>query len=383
MEIKTASQNYFVTKVVSVSSRAEIMVCRLVGAGGSDRFVSTLSARFVTVNRIKDRQAIRVYAALFEKYPQLFLDCFAEDANLCVVFPYYGGVSLEEYLLGVDKSIAQRLKLAINLVSQIIVRQIPPQIAYQMLAMESLYVDQEGKLAANYFLETPVEIESVGEPEVLQRLATFLETFFEHFLNYGRPRESNWEDRPRWSKLKRIIGNERFERLKDYLEVRRRRRSRNAVPWWQFRRRKYQKLYQVFAWGMPNILDDYPGHREARWTDLISVYDDLKKLEEHYRERNYTDFSFAKFFKDTSKKALVIVRPILIGLICVALTYYLYTNYLFRPAQAPIAPPVYDHAGSLQLDAQGRILPQLDSAGESAVPVLSSEIPEPPEAVEE
>jgi hypothetical protein len=155
MIIQTLNRRFEVIVVLRSGHDADIYVCRDLWEEGERKYL--LAA-------IKNPDLVYACAPFFAKQKENrpfkdFLECFSRDGLFYAVFAYYAKPLLKAKFSEELYFLDERLEIGKNVLSRIILQQMPPAILYEALQERNLLLDDALQVYFNYILE---EIPSYG-----------------------------------------------------------------------------------------------------------------------------------------------------------------------------------------------------------------------------
>lgn len=177
MGIQTIHGEYLIIKKVYSDDSFEINLCK----SEEDE-----EEKLYTVIKLKNQEVIRNTIGIFSSLRQNhefvdFIECFSRDSYLYIVFLYYEEVPLNFEQIG-DKPIMERVEIVKQLLSLIVILNIPSPIIYDVLSKENINFDASGKIYFNYFLKRVDKYNNLKNSNCLRRIGFIITNIFSEEL---------------------------------------------------------------------------------------------------------------------------------------------------------------------------------------------------------
>jgi hypothetical protein len=149
MLIQTLNRRYSVILVLNTSNDADVCVCRDIWED---------SGREYLLVAVKNPDLICRCAPFYTRQAGNrsftdFIECFSRDGQFYIVFAYYAKPTLKAKLTDELYFLSERLDIGKNLLSQILLQNMPPNILYEALQDRNLLLDDALQVHFNYVLE--------------------------------------------------------------------------------------------------------------------------------------------------------------------------------------------------------------------------------------
>lgn len=178
MGIQTIHGEYLIIKKVYSDDSFEINLCK------SEE--DEEEEKLYTVITLKNQEVIRSTTGIFSSLRQNhefadFIECFSRDSYLYIVFLYYDEVPLNFEDIG-DKPVMERVEVIKQLLSLIIILNIPTPIIYDVLSKENINFDASGKVYFNYFLKRIDKYNNLKNSDCLRKMGFIIGNIFSEEL---------------------------------------------------------------------------------------------------------------------------------------------------------------------------------------------------------
>jgi hypothetical protein len=149
MLIRTLKHNYTVTRKLRDGNDVEVMVCR-------DLWKEEAREYLLVV--LKNPDLIHRWApdlVAWQKNPafQDYLECFAQEGRLTMVFVYHAGPRFSAQWAKEVYSLTERLEIGRNLLGSVVLLNMPAAMLYEALQDRNLLLDAALRVNFNYILE--------------------------------------------------------------------------------------------------------------------------------------------------------------------------------------------------------------------------------------
>lgn len=165
MEIQTVHGSLAIIKKVFNNEVFEINVCK---------YENVKEENLYTVIILKETDVIYRNIEMFSllrnnnKFVD-FIECFSKDSCLYVIFAYY-----EEFPIDFQEvsqlPLIQRVAIVKQILSLIIVLDMPKSILYDALSNNNINLDSSGKIYFNYFMKNVDRYDNIKDKEVIKRI---------------------------------------------------------------------------------------------------------------------------------------------------------------------------------------------------------------------
>ncbi len=180
MGIQTIHGEYLIIKKAYSDDSFEINLCK------SEE--DEKEEKLYTVITLKNQEVIRNTIGMFSSLRQNhkfvdFVECFSRGSHLYIVFLYYEEVPLNFEDI-IDVPLMERFEIVKQLLSLIIILNIPAPIIYDVLSKENINFDPSGKIYFNYFLKGVDKYNTLNNSSCLRRIGHIITNIFcEEFQN--------------------------------------------------------------------------------------------------------------------------------------------------------------------------------------------------------
>ena len=172
MYINASGYRFFVIKNVYLSRDIDIMTCI---------DMSPDVQAVVTINRLKKKELIERYYHIFvdSTYQQSdFIRYFSIDSYLYLVFRNYSEKNLFTPM-GSDRfKLSEKVLLALNILSEVMLSDMPPVILYQLLKNKNINYDTALNIHFNYYLDLSEQEAKITKEDIFRQFGYILMALF-------------------------------------------------------------------------------------------------------------------------------------------------------------------------------------------------------------
>ena len=149
MLIHTLNRRFSVIMVYSSGNDADVLVCRDLWEENEREYLLVV---------VKNPDLVYRCAPFFTQQTgnhsfKDFVECFSRDGQLCIVFLHYGKPLFKDKFLEDSYFLNERLEIGKNLLSRMVLQNMPPSIQYEVLQDRNLMLDESLQVYFNYALE--------------------------------------------------------------------------------------------------------------------------------------------------------------------------------------------------------------------------------------
>lgn len=175
MLIHSLRKEYAVLRILKTTRDIDISVCRDTGAKKEQtQLIVTMKNPDLIYRLMPFFVEQRKSNAAFQD----FQDCFAQDGKLYLVFVYREKPLLSKKIAEENHSFRERLEIGKNLLSWMVLQQIPDCIQYDVLQEDNLLLDDALQVYFNYQLENVTGYFTSTGSKVQPQLAKIFERIF-------------------------------------------------------------------------------------------------------------------------------------------------------------------------------------------------------------
>ena len=172
MYINASGYRFFVIKNVYLSPDIDIMSCIDMSPD-----VQTV----VTINRLKNKELIERYYHIFVDSPYEQSDLiryFSMDSCLYLVFRSYSEKNLFTPFVSDRFKISEKIVLSLNILSEVMLSDMPPVILYQLLKNKNINYDASLGIHFNYYLDLSELNSKLAEEDIFRQFGYILKALF-------------------------------------------------------------------------------------------------------------------------------------------------------------------------------------------------------------
>lgn len=182
MGIQTIHGEYSIIKKVYSDDSFEINLCK----SEEDEEEGKLYTVITLKNQEVIRNTIGIFSSLRQNHEFVdFKECFSRESYLYIVFLYYEEAPLNFEDIG-DKPVMERVEIVKQLLSLIVILNIPSPIVYDVLSKENINFDASGKVYFNYFLKRVDKYNDFRNNDCLRRIGFIITNVFSEELQDNR-----------------------------------------------------------------------------------------------------------------------------------------------------------------------------------------------------
>jgi len=175
LEIQTVHGRLAVIKKVFNNDVFEINVCKYENVKEDNLYTVIILKEADIIHR-----NIEMFSSLRSNNKFIdFIECFSKDSCLYITFAYY-----EEFPINFQEvsqlPLIQRVAIVKQILSLIIVLDMPKSILYDALSNNNVNLDSSGKVYFNYFIKNVDRYDNIKDKEVIKRIGlVFINVFNE------------------------------------------------------------------------------------------------------------------------------------------------------------------------------------------------------------
>ena len=173
MEINTLNGTIFIVRKVYDNEELEINLCK---------YKKNSEDKLYTVVILKNshiiKKSIKFFYLLKENHKfDDFIECFSQNSKLYIVFKYNDEVSIK-YEEVSEMPLMQRVEITKQLLSLIVLLDVPKEILYDIFSNNNINLDPSGKVSFNYYLKNIDMYEKVTNKHAIKKIGLFFRKVF-------------------------------------------------------------------------------------------------------------------------------------------------------------------------------------------------------------